>query len=157
MLNVEQCFHSIGSPPLTSSPLMTLTHLLFFIAPLAVAPTLTSPLLFSLSPYLAPGRCFRNCVLITSSNHQITVPLSPVFRSNEHLLSLNFQKARQDDFAFDLDYHCPSAEEYSSLFLSFTAVFFTSLTPNALVACRASLFIKLPCQTSFCLFLHFFC
>ena len=51
--------HSIGSPPLTSSPLMTLTYLLFFIAPL------TFPLLFSLLPYFAPGRCFRTWVLIT--------------------------------------------------------------------------------------------
>ena len=57
--------HSIGSYPLTSSPSMTLTYLLFFIAPLAVAPPLISSLLFSLSPYLAPGRCFRTWVLIT--------------------------------------------------------------------------------------------
>ena len=34
--------HSIGSSPLTSSPSMTLTYLLFPIAPLAVAPPLTS-------------------------------------------------------------------------------------------------------------------
>ena len=67
------------------------------------------------------------------SNHLpilLTVPLSPVFRLNKHLLSLNFQKA-QDDFAFYLDSPCPSAEEYSSL--SFTAVHFTSLTLNALL------------------------
>ena len=79
MLNVEQCFHSIGSPPPTSSPSMTLTYLLFFMTPLAVAPTLTSPLLFSLSPYLAPGRCFRTCVLITtnSTNRPSSSGLSP--------------------------------------------------------------------------------
>ena len=46
-------------------PSMTLIYLFLFIAPLAVAPTLISPLLFSLSPYLAPGRCFRTYVLIT--------------------------------------------------------------------------------------------
>ena len=70
------------------------------------------------------------------SNHLpilLTIPLSPVFRLNELLPSLNFQKARQDDFAFDLDYHCPSAEEYSSLCFSFAAVLFTSLTLNALL------------------------
>ena len=37
----------------------------FSIAPLAVAPPLTSTLLPPLSPYLAPGRCFRTWVLIT--------------------------------------------------------------------------------------------
>ena len=57
--------HLIGPSPLASSPSMTLTYLLFFIAPLAVAPTLTSPLLCSLSPHLAPGRCFRTWVLIS--------------------------------------------------------------------------------------------
>ena len=62
----------------------------------------------------------------------LTVPFSPVFRPNERLPSLNFWKAHQDDFAFYFDSHCPSAEEYSSLFLSFTAVLFTSLTLNAL-------------------------
>ena len=49
----------------TSSPSMTLTYQLFFIAALAFAPPLTSPLLFSLLPYLAPGRCFRTWVLTT--------------------------------------------------------------------------------------------
>ena len=63
----------------------------------------------------------------------LTVPLSPVFRPYERLLSFNFQKARQDDFAFYFDSHCPFAEEYSSLFLSFAAVLFTSLTLNALL------------------------
>ena len=70
------------------------------------------------------------------SNHLpilLTVPLSPVFRPNERLPFLNFRKARQDDFAFYFDSHCPSAEEYSSLFLSFAAVLFTSLTLNALL------------------------
>ena len=49
----------IGSSPLTSLPSMTLTYLLFYIAPL------TFLLLPSLSPYLAPGRCFKTWVLIT--------------------------------------------------------------------------------------------
>ena len=70
------------------------------------------------------------------SNHLpilLTVPLSPVFRPNERLPSLSFRKARQDDFAFYFDSHCSSAEEYLSLFLSFAAVLFTSLTLNALL------------------------
>ena len=57
--------HSFGSSPLTFSPSMTLTYLLFFIALLAVSPPLTSPLFFSLSPHLAPGRWFRTWILIT--------------------------------------------------------------------------------------------
>ena len=63
----------------------------------------------------------------------LTVPLSPVLRPNERLPSLNFQKARWDDFAVYFDSHYPSAEEYSSLSLSFAAVLFTSLTLNALL------------------------
>ena len=52
-----------GSSLLTSSPSMTLTHPLFSIAPLAVAPLLTSPLLLLLLPFFAPGRCYRTWVL----------------------------------------------------------------------------------------------
>ena len=54
----------IGSFPLTFFS-MTLTYLLFSIAPLAVAPPLTFPLLPPLSLFLAPGRYFRTWVLIT--------------------------------------------------------------------------------------------
>ena len=89
------------------------------------------------------------------SNHLpilLTVPLSPVFRPNERLPSLNFQKARQDDFAFYFDSHCPSAEEYSSLFLSFAAVLFTSLTLNALLTIwcsgQTALFLSLLAKTA---------
>ena len=70
------------------------------------------------------------------SNHLpilLIVPLYPVFRPYERLHSLNFRKARQYDFAFYFDSYCPSEEEYSSLFLSFTAALFTSLTLNALL------------------------
>ena len=52
--------YSIGSSLLTSSPSMTLTQVLFYITP-----ALTSPLLPPLSPYLAPGKCFRTWILIT--------------------------------------------------------------------------------------------
>ena len=45
----------IGSSLLTSSHSMTLTYLLFSIAPLAVAPLLTFPLLPPFSLFLAPG------------------------------------------------------------------------------------------------------
>ena len=55
----------IGSSPLISCPSMTLTHPPFYIAPLAVAPPLTFPLLPPLLPFLAPGRCFRTWVLTT--------------------------------------------------------------------------------------------
>ena len=57
--------YSTRSSPLTSSPSMTLTQPPFYIAPLAVAPPLTSPLLPPLLYFLAPGRCFRTWVLIT--------------------------------------------------------------------------------------------
>ena len=51
--------YSTGSSTLTSSSSMTLTHLHFSIAPLAVALSLTSPLLPPLLPFLAPGSCYR--------------------------------------------------------------------------------------------------
>ena len=57
----------------------------------------------------------------------LSVPLSPVFRQIERPPSFNFQKARWDNF----DFHCPSAEEYSSLSLPSAAAFFTSLALNA--------------------------
>ena len=61
----------------------------------------------------------------------LSITLSPVYRPNERPLSFNFQKARWDDFASYFDSHCPSAEVYSSLSLSSTAAFFTSLALNA--------------------------
>ena len=101
--------HSIGSPHLTPPPSIALTYLLFFIAPLAVVPTLTSPLLFSLVLSCSWEVLWNLC-----SNHLpilITFPLTLVFLPNERLLFLNFRKGRQDDFAFYFDSHCPSAEE----------------------------------------------
>ena len=56
----------------------------------------------------------------------LSVPLSPVFRSNERPPSFNFQKARWDDFASN----CLSAGEYSCLSLSSAAALFTSLALN---------------------------
>ena len=137
MLNVEQCFHSIESPLLTSSPSMTLTFLFFFITPLAVAP----PLTFYFALFSIALSCSWEVLQNLGSDHLpilITVPLSPVFRPNERLPSLNFRKARRDDIAFYFDSHCSSEEKYLSLFLSFAAVLFTSLTLNALLTIRCS-------------------
>ena len=61
----------------------------------------------------------------------ISVPLSPVYCPNERPPFFNFQKAPWDDFALYFDFHCPSAEEYSSLSLFSAAAFFTSLALNA--------------------------
>ena len=103
---------------------MTLTHPPFYIAPL-----LTSPLLPILLPFLAPGRCFRTWVLTI---YQFFYPsLSLAYRPNERPPSFNFQKACWDDFASHFDYHCPSAEEYWSLFLFSAAALYTSLALNA--------------------------
>ena len=123
--------YSIGSFLLTSSPLMTLTHPLFYIAPLAVAPLLTSPLLPPLLLFPAPGRCYRTLVLTIYQFFYLSLSLSPVFRPNERPPSFNFQKARWDGFASYFDSHCPSAEEYLSLSLFSAAALFTSLTLNA--------------------------
>ena len=79
-----------GSSLLTSSPSMTLTHPLFSIAPLAVAPLPTSPLFLLLLLFLAPERCFRTWVLITYQFFYLSlslrsfvptsVPLPSIFR-----------------------------------------------------------------------------
>ena len=82
--------HSTGSSLLTSSPLMTLTHPPFSIAPLAVTPLLTSPLPLLVLPFLAPGRCYRTWVLTIyhffypslslRSIAPTSVPLPSIFR-----------------------------------------------------------------------------
>ena len=108
---------------------MTPTYLLFSIAPLAVAPPLTFPLLppLSLSPFLGgasePG--FR---LPTDSS---VYPSLSGLSHNERTPSFNFQKARWDDFAFYYDSHYLSAKEYSCLSLSSAAALCTSLALNA--------------------------
>ena len=61
----------------------------------------------------------------------LSVPFSPVSCPNEHPPSFNFPKARWDDFVSYFDSHCPSAEEYSPLFLFSAAALFTSLVLNA--------------------------
>ena len=57
--------YSTGSSLLTTSLSMTLTHPPFYIAPLAVAPPVTFPLLSPLLLFLVPARCFRTWVLTT--------------------------------------------------------------------------------------------
>ena len=79
-----------GSSLLTSSPSMTLTHPLFSITPLAVAPLLTSPLLLLLLLFPAPRRCFRTWVLTIYQFFDLSlsllsfaptsVPLPSIFR-----------------------------------------------------------------------------
>ena len=122
--------YSTGSSLLTSSPSMTLTHPLFSIAPLAVTPLLTSPLLLLLLPCLAPGRCFRTWVLTIYQVFYLSHSLRS-FAPTSAPPSFNFQKARWDGFASYFDSHCLSAEAYSSLSLSSAAALFTSLALNA--------------------------
>ena len=110
---------------------MILTHPPFSIAPLAVAPLLTSPLLPLFLSFLAPGRCYRTWVLTIYQFFYLSISLSPAYHPNERPPSFNFQKTRWDGFASYFDSHCPSAEEYSSLSLSFAAALFTSLAMNA--------------------------
>ena len=113
--------------PLNDSNISTLLHCFSGSCP--------SPDIFFTLFSLAPS-CSWEVLQNRDSDHLpilLTVPLSPVFRHNKRLLSLNFQKARWDDFAFCFNSHRFSAEEYSSLFLSFAAVLFASLTLNALL------------------------
>ena len=82
---------SIGPTFLTSFPSMTLIRLLFSIALLAIALPLTSPLLPPLSPYVAPGRCFRTWVVTTNQFYKLSlflwsfaptsVPLPLIFKN----------------------------------------------------------------------------
>ena len=86
----------------------------------------------SFSPSSLALSCSWEVLQDLSSDHLpilLSIPLSPVLRSNERPPSFNFQKARWDGFASYFDSHCPSAEEYSSL--SSAAALFTSLTLNA--------------------------
>ena len=121
--------YSTGSSLLTSSPSMTLTHPLFSIAPLAVAPPD-----ISFAPSTLAFSCSWEGLQDLGSDHLpilLSVSLSPVFCPNERPPSFNFQKGRWDGFASYIDSHCPSAEEYSSLSLSSVAAIFTCLALNA--------------------------
>ena len=102
--------YSTKSSPLTSFPSMTLIHPPFYIASLAVASFLTSPLPPLLLRFFAPERCFKTLVL-TTYQFFLSVPLSPIFRPNERPPSFNFQKACWNDLASYFGSHCSSAEE----------------------------------------------
>ena len=67
---------------------MTLTHPPFSIAPLAVAPPLTSPLLLLLLLFLAPGRCFSTWVLITYQFFYLSLSLRPIAPTSTPLPSI---------------------------------------------------------------------
>ena len=75
--------YSTGSSLLTSSPSMTLTHPLFYIAPL-----LTSPLLLLLLPFLAPGRCYRTWVLTIYQFFYLSLFLRSFAPTSAPLLSI---------------------------------------------------------------------
>ena len=119
--------YSTGSFLLTSSPSMILTHPPFSTDTLAVALSLTSPLLPPLLLFPAPGRCFRALVLTICQFFYPSLSLRS-FAPTSVPLPSTFRKL-WDGFASYFDSHCPSAEEYLSL--SSTAALFTSLTLNA--------------------------
>ena len=84
---------------------MTLTHPLFSIAPLAVTPPLTSPLLPLLLPFLAHGKCYRIWVLTTyqffylslslRSFAPTSVPLPSIFRGKAFAAAHRSDEDRQ--------------------------------------------------------------
>ena len=107
-----------------SSPSMTLTHPLFFIAPLLTNPFAPSSLVLS---------CSWEVLQDLGSDHLpilLSIPLSGL-SPQQAPPSFNFQNTRWDGFASYIHSHCSSAEEYSSLSLSSTAALFTSLALNA--------------------------
>ena len=80
--------YSTGSFLLASSSSMTLTHSPFYIAPLAVATPLTFPLLPSLLPFFAPGRCFRTWVLTIYQFFCLSLSIRSFAPTSVHLLSI---------------------------------------------------------------------
>ena len=80
-----------GSSLLTSSHSITLTHPSFYIAPLEVAPFLTSPLLPPLFPFLAPGSSFRTWALTTYQFFNLSLSLRS-FPLTSVLLPSTFRK-----------------------------------------------------------------
>ena len=80
--------YSTGSSLLTFSLSMTLTYLPFSIAHLEVAPPLTSPLVPPLSPFTAPGRCFRTKVLITYQLFYLSLSLRSIAPTRVSLLTI---------------------------------------------------------------------
>ena len=118
-----------GSSLLTSSLSMTLTHPLFYIAPLAVAPFLTFPLLPLRLPFLAHGRCFRTWVLTTSQFFYLSLSLR-FFAPTSVLLPSIFRKLAGMILLPTLT---PTVllQRNTRLSLSSAAALFTSLAMNA--------------------------
>ena len=104
---------------------MTLTHPPFSIAPLAVALPLTSPLLPSLLPFLAPGRCYRTWVLTTYQFFYLSLSLRS-FAPTSVLLPSIFRKLT--GMALPPILTLTVLQEYSSL--SSATALFTFLTLN---------------------------
>ena len=102
---------------------MTLTHPPFSIAPLAVAPPLTSPLLPPLLLFLAPGRCFRTLVLTTYQFFYLSLCLRS-FTPTSVLLPSTFRKLAGMTLSLTLTPTVPQ-QRNTRLFL------FTSLALNA--------------------------
>ena len=107
---------------------MTLVHFLHRSSGSRSSPDICFP------PSSLTLSCSRKVLQDLGSDHQpilLSIPLSPVFRPNERPPSFNFKKVCWDDLASYFDYHCPSAEEYSSLSFSSAAALFTTLALNA--------------------------
>ena len=109
---------------------MTLTHPPFYIAPLAVASLLTSPLLPLLLLFLAPGRCFRTWVLTA---YQFFFPsLSPrSFAPTSVPLPSIFRKLAGMALPPTLTLTVPLQRNTRLFLLSSAAALFTSLALNA--------------------------
>ena len=84
--------YSTGSSLLTLSPSITLTYSPFYIAFLAVDPSLTFPLLSPHSSCPVPGRCFRTWVLNTNQFFYLSISLSSLSPQRASPLPSIFRK-----------------------------------------------------------------
>ena len=109
---------------------MILTHLPFYITPLAVAPLLTFPLLPLLLLFLAPERCFRTWVL---ANYQFFYPslsLRPIAPTSVLLPSI-FRKLAGMALSLTLTLTVLLERNTRLFLLSSAAALFCSLALNA--------------------------
>ena len=111
--------YSTGSSLLTSFFSMTLTH-----SPFYIAPPLTFPVLLSLLPFLAPGRCFRIWVLTTCQFFYLFLSLRS-FAPTSVSLPSTFRKLAGMALS-------PTVllQRNTRLFLSSVSALFTSLALN---------------------------
>ena len=108
---------------------MTLTHPPFSIAPLAVAPLLTSRLLPPLLPFLAPGRCFGTWVLTIYQFLCLSLSPRPIAPTSVPLPSI-FRKLAGVTLSPTLTLTVP-LQRNTRLFLFPLLLLFTSLAVNA--------------------------